>query len=80
MTFKFHKIASHPELASIFQDMIMIMTITNPATMILTGRLANRQEMENSTHTTEMPWWAELDQQMASGSSFRIHFFVSYLK
>ena len=80
MTFKSHKIASHPELASIFQDMIMIMTITNPATMILTGRLANRQEMENSTHTTEMPWWAELDQQMASGSSFRIRFIVSYLK
>ena len=31
------------------------------------GPVLNRQEMENATHTTEMPWWDELDQQMAGG-------------
>ena len=25
--------------------------------------------MENATHTAEIPWWAELDQQMAGGEN-----------
>ena len=33
------------------------------------GLPADRQEMENMTHTTEMPWWDELDQQLAGGIS-----------
>ena len=37
--------------------------------ILYTGHMQNRQEDENATHShsTEMPWWAELDQQQAGG-------------
>ena len=36
-------------------------------TYSVVGAILNRQELETASHTPEMPWWAELEQQMAGG-------------